>query len=1714
MQLIVIFLVLLISYIQARVLLTSDAIWQTLDVQSLNWVCIANSQSGQYVVAAADDNGIYVSSDSGNSWIISDAPASQWQGINVDGSGKYGIAAAVNDYLHISIDYGVSWTPVASSLESGWYDVTSNANSGSYAVAITNTQFIYYTSNRGLSFFQALNAPRADYYALTMSASGQYVYICTINTVVYTSSTYGLDWVDADIINAPWSTITSSGDGQRVVVAAFDGNIYISADFGITFSVGSVSSGFVWFSIVSDTTGQYLVALANQVYVSTDYGSTFTLAVTSPSGALQQVSCSGDGTSAYVIQNGGPIYLGYSPTPTPVLLPTAKPTTTDEGLLIETAWFTTQAPTLTWTCVASDSTGQYIYAPSISDGIYLSSDFGITFSSTSAPSYSWQSVTTSNNGQIAIVASVDAYLYITSNFGVSWSPTSTLANGWYDVTGSGTGQQIIACTNTRRLYQSLNYGSTFSQITTIPTASFYTLAMNRGSAQYLFVGSYGGYIYSSSNSGATWTTGTLSALWQCIDTSSTGQYVAAVVYDGLIYVSVNYGNFFVGQATSYGNRNWFGISLDSTGLKMVAIAEFVYVSGDAGQSFSQATNGPTSGGLQAVITNSDASYTTVVTYRGGIYEGTNTEPAITLNAIWQPFGPTLTWSCIATDSSGRVVVAGSYGAGVYISYNYGITWTLTSAPESNWQGIGIDSSGTQIVVVSGNDYIYIFKDSFGTWDPVGVGSLPIGYNDVACSANFQYIYALTTTSDNSLYYSNDFGGSFTLLTLPTSSSAYFSISCDSTGQYINVAESSGSLYYSNNYGISFGNFILTNSWVCIATSSEGSIVAVAPQSGNLYVSSDYGNSYALSGPNAAWSNIVVSATGQYITAITATNVYYSSNSGSTFNLMINNPTGSAFQAVASNALSSRVFVINYGGQVFEGSYDFTPYPTLAPTRSPTIFVSNSPTMSPSAESSNAPTIVFPLIDSIFTLTQAPVAGWSCVISDISGQYVVAGTSGIYGIWLSQDFAITWTQSTAPIFNWYAVASSYDGSTLTAVSPDTYIYVSRNFGSTWTSVTTAPSNGWYDVSSNGNGNYIVALTNSGFIYLSSNKGVLFNKLSAPSIAYYTVTIDLVGQHIVAGAYDGLIYNSADFGTTWNTSTVISSKWACVTTSGNGQYVYAAQVTGSIYLSTDYAVSFTQGSTNLNSGLVWYGVATDASGRYIVGVTDYVYISSDYGVTFQQSSSSPVGALQAVCTSGNNYFVTVVQYNGGIWEGTPSERPLTTDAIFVVEDAPRVAWSCVTTDITGQFIAAGSLGSGVYISSDYATTWTPVTILDAQWVDIVTDDLFTYIAIVSPETYVYLSIDSGSSWNPILVGPSQGSQAIAMSSTGQYITVASNQDVLYYSSNYGTSLSILSNSPDLTIVTYNCITTSASGQYVYTGTVGYTGVEVSDATIFYSSNFGDTWTSAITVSTGLVVTAEFNSISTSNTGQFVVATGSDLTQTSSIYLSTNYGVSYNILSSSTTFNWGSVTMSTSGQYIFATANYVYFSSNYGVTFSLMANSPDTGTPTSIAVNGVASYLTSVQFGGEIYETSSIFTPYPTLAPSAPPTLANMPSANPSAIRSLNPSEIPTSVPTIAPIVIPITSPTNSPITNPIPTLTPTRSPVASANPISDGSNSQSSSSEKKSSKGGVIAGVIIAIVVVLGAIGVYYYYSRSRKNIKNSEPLLDNTSSEFVYRHSDL
>ncbi len=264
---------------------------------------------------------------------------------------------------------------------------------------------------------------------------------------------------------------------------------------------------------------------------------------------------------------------------------------------------------------------------------------------------------------------------------------------WTDVASSSDGTNLAAVVNGGQIYTSTNSG--FSWTPQESNRSWTGIASSSDGTKLVAVVN-GGQIYTSTDSGVSWTARDSARAWKAVASSTNGTQLVAVVSGGQIYVSTDSG---VSWTATESSRNWQDVTSSSTGTELAAI-EYggqIYVSTDSGVSW---TATETNQNWSSVAFSGDG-LTLLATVEGGqIYLSTDS------GATWYTLETNRNWSAITCSNDGMLVAAVEYGGKIYTSITGGYGMWTPNNSNRNWNAIASSSDGRKIVASALNDQIY------------------------------------------------------------------------------------------------------------------------------------------------------------------------------------------------------------------------------------------------------------------------------------------------------------------------------------------------------------------------------------------------------------------------------------------------------------------------------------------------------------------------------------------------------------------------------------------------------------------------------------------------------------------------------------------------------------------------------------------------------------------------------------------------------------------------------------------------------------------------------------------------------------------------------------------------------------------------------------------------------------------------------------------------
>ncbi|MBP9867132.1 MAG: tail fiber domain-containing protein [Candidatus Pacebacteria bacterium] len=252
------------------------------------------------------------------------------------------------------------------------------------------------------------------------------------------------------------------------------------------------------------------------------------------------------------------------------------------------------------------------------------------------------------------------------------------------------------------------------------TRQWWSVAMSSdGSKQTAVVSN--GYIYVSTDYGNTWTPKESSRNWYGIAMSSDGSKQTAIAYSGQIYVSSDYGNTWIPKES---NRYWLAVTMSSDGSRQTAAVNNgqIYVSSDYGNTWTPKDSNRV---WWSIDMSSDGSKQTALVNGGQIYVSTD------YGNTWTPKDSNRNWVSVAMSSDGSKQTALVNGGQIYVSTDYGNTWTPKDSNRS-WISVDVSSYGNKQTAVVNGGQIYISVDSGNNWSAKGPGT---SWDTVAISSD-------------------------------------------------------------------------------------------------------------------------------------------------------------------------------------------------------------------------------------------------------------------------------------------------------------------------------------------------------------------------------------------------------------------------------------------------------------------------------------------------------------------------------------------------------------------------------------------------------------------------------------------------------------------------------------------------------------------------------------------------------------------------------------------------------------------------------------------------------------------------------------------------------------------------------------------------------------------------------------------------------------------
>jgi photosystem II stability/assembly factor-like uncharacterized protein len=586
--------------------------------------------------------------------------AQYWADVTVSSDGTR-VTAVAHDGVYRSTDSGANWTKLTLAFTTPADHKINGSADGMHLVVSP----AFLSKDGGstwttLPFQGDVLAISADGNRLAGARNG---YICT-------SADGGATWTERTAAGQHFQyaihqyAIASSADGLTLAaVSGTDKRVFLSSDAGASWQAVTPSTAeqYGYEQVALSADGRTVVAAGSRVCVSRDGGTTWTepqvasLSASTSTFRITSIVASADGSHIAAIDNSNIIYLS-----------------SDGGV----HW--TNPASLAGkiaACVGLGSGGAALVVLGTTGAVITSPDFGASAVERNLPSpHGWRSVALDAGGNRIAAGDTRDNVMTSADTGATWKRSGIGTGGW----GSSEVSSISSSSDGSRLGAVLR--------------------------DY-----YSGWVYSSTDYGATWTLRTGAYRKAIIAGNADGSrlWVSAP-----LMFSTDFGATLTLSNSTLSNEKGTVCS-NANGLKIVActitdISVYPYsivsfgASADGGASWT-ARDLPSDSGLQSIVSSADGQKLAAISGRT-LY--TSSDAGATWTARTE--AGARDWGAIASSADGAKLAAIERNGRLFTSGDGGATWLeQPAAGVRNWTCVALNADGSRLAAAADNSNIFV-----------------------------------------------------------------------------------------------------------------------------------------------------------------------------------------------------------------------------------------------------------------------------------------------------------------------------------------------------------------------------------------------------------------------------------------------------------------------------------------------------------------------------------------------------------------------------------------------------------------------------------------------------------------------------------------------------------------------------------------------------------------------------------------------------------------------------------------------------------------------------------------------------------------------------------------------------------------------------------------------------------------------------------------------
>ncbi len=256
---------------------------------------------------------------------------------------------------------------------------------------------------------------------------------------------------------------------------------------------------------------------------------------------------------------------------------------------------------------------------------------------------------------------------------------------WSSVASSANGFKLVAGDLGGKLYTSTDSGESWTARDS--DRSWISVASSSDGSQ-LLAAAQGGQLYTSKDSGVTWTARATNRAWISVASSADGSHLVAAVDSGELYTSMDEGVTWTARDS---NRAWVSVASSADGSRLVAAVGggLLYTSADFGVSW---TGRETARAWTSVASSAAGNELLAAVGNGQLYR------SVDAGLTWAPLAIAgiHAWRSVASSADGGMLIAADAGGQLYSSVDEGVVWTARETAR-RWSSVASSADGAKFV---------------------------------------------------------------------------------------------------------------------------------------------------------------------------------------------------------------------------------------------------------------------------------------------------------------------------------------------------------------------------------------------------------------------------------------------------------------------------------------------------------------------------------------------------------------------------------------------------------------------------------------------------------------------------------------------------------------------------------------------------------------------------------------------------------------------------------------------------------------------------------------------------------------------------------------------------------------------------------------------------------------------------------------------------------